>query len=817
MLNMDKILNQVLIVFTLALFFAVAFIYLGCAQIGFPPGSEDLTDDRPPSLAKAEATDQYHVLLKFDEPMDIGSGRDENLYEITGDVGTTLVVRDVIPSDTVDTLVLVTDKQEKGVKYTITVRNIRDAEGGNPIGRKNRKSFKGSGKSDEKAPAIVGTYPPDGAEGIGLYPIITAVFNDAMALASFSGETLVLEDDLGRVVSGDIELGVHNISFIPGERLDYSTRYTFVVRDTCTDLAGNILYQERAFAFTTISDTEEITLSGKVAPRGTGIETGGSEVLLMISPNPDAKDLFVASHTIADDEGGFKLRGIAPNTENVPSYYLLARKDYDGDGIAKLSGVTDANGDGMADPLSEMLPGGRLSGSILYLEVGDETGPMNNELVYSPGPTNGRRGGYIYARFADESSNIVGAEAFFDYRGSDGTGLTLNPVSGDWGASAEITADRYVVNLRDFKANRKGEHVLYAHARDAAGNWGDFAEYRFEVTSGVKSSYSISGAVDFDLEPAEGSVVSAWPVASPYPISVTRTDKKGKFELEGLPPGEYRVEVFGDGDGDSLKGRYEPTAATLQPVSLTSYDYTGLELTLAFAPAISDANARLQYYSAAESRAVLNVNAVVTDRDSDVSRVWAVLPDGNDTELMDDGGEYDAARGDGVYSYGIEYGIDEIPALLFGGVTLTAEDSFGNIATAGTVGYPGLEITELSSLTGVTAAQTENGIEIKWDEIEGAGGGYVAFIVPYDRFERFTEPGTAEVWSNYRNPLYTDKVLVQYKFIEDWWAYPKGAVFYVIVAASAGDGSTYRTSDKSLSIVTIRKRDIKTALPGAGE
>jgi hypothetical protein len=111
---MDRIVNQVLIVFTLALFFAVAFICLGCAQIGFPPGSEDLTDDRPPALAKAEATDQYHVVLEFDEPMDIGSGRDENLYEITGEAGTTLAVRDVIPSDTVDSLVLVTDKQKKG-------------------------------------------------------------------------------------------------------------------------------------------------------------------------------------------------------------------------------------------------------------------------------------------------------------------------------------------------------------------------------------------------------------------------------------------------------------------------------------------------------------------------------------------------------------------------------------------------------------------------------------------------------------------------------------------------------------------------------
>lgn len=814
---MDRILNQALIVITLALFFAVALIYLGCAQIGFPPGSDDLTDDRPPSLAKAEATDQYHVLLKFDEPMDIGSGRDENLYEITGDNGTALAVLDVIPSDTVDTLILVTDKQEKGVKYTVTVRNIRDAEGGNPIGRKNRKSFKGSGKSDEKAPAIVGTYPPDGAEGIGLYPIVTTVFNDAMAPDSFSGETLVVEDDLGRVISGEIEIGVHNISFIPGERLDYSTRYTFIVRDTCTDLAGNILYQERAFTFTTISDTEEITLSGKVAPRGTGIEAGGSEVLLLISPNPEAEDMFVASHTRADDEGGFKLRGIAPNTENVPSYYLLARRDSDGDGIAELSGITDSNGDGMADPLSEMLPGGRLSGSILYLEMADETGPVTAELVYSPSPTNGRKGGYIYARFKDESSNIIGAEAFFDYRGSDGTGLGLNPVSGDWGASTEITADRYVVNLRDFKANRKGEHILYAHGRDGKGNWGDFVEYRFEVTSGDKHAYSISGAVDFDLEPAGGAVVSVWPIASAYPIAVTRSDKKGKFELEGLPPGEYRVEVFGDGDGDSLKGRYEPTATTLQPVSLTSYDYSGLELTLAFAPTISDANARLQYYSTAESRAVLNVNAVVTDRDSDVSRVWAVLPDGSETELMDDGGEYDAARGDGVYSYGIEYSIDEIPALLLGGVALTAEDSFGNITTAGTVGYPGLEITELPPLTGVAAAQTENGIEIKWDEIAGADGGYVAFIVPYDRFERFNEPGTAEVWSNYRNPLFTNEVLVQYKSIEDWWAYPKNAVFYIIIAASAGDGSTYRTSDKSLSIVTIRKKDIKTALPGAGE
>ncbi|MCP4231751.1 MAG: hypothetical protein GY771_16605 [bacterium] len=795
----------------------VTFFYLGCAQIGIPPGAEDLTDKEPPRLEKAYAPDQYHVRLEFDEPMDIASGRDESLYRIVTDEGMILPVRDVIPAETVDALVLVTERQEKGVKYYVTVRNIRDAEGGNPIGRHNHKSFKGSGNADEKAPVVIGTYPPDGAEAIGLYPIITVIFNDVIAADSFAEDTIVLTDDLGREIPGEIEVKSHSVNYIPGERLDFSTRYSFIVHDVCTDIAGNILYRERSFAFTTIVDTEEVTLSGKVSPKGVGIEAGGCEVFLLMTPNPEAEDVFVASYVRADEEGKFKLRGIAPNGENVPVYYVSVRKDNDGDGTFEWTGITDADGDGLADSLAEMKRGDRLSGTIVYLEAADKVGPVTEGLLFAPNPTNGQRGGYIYARFEDDSANIVAGEAFLDYRGSDGTGLAMNALNGDWGTSPEIAAERYITDLREFKAHSTGEHLLYVHARDAKGNWGDFAEYRFDVTSKKKPSYSISGMIDFDLEPAEGAVVSAWPAASPYPAAVTRTDKKGRFELDGLSAGEYRVEVFGDSDGDSLKGPNEPSAVTRTAIKLSSYDYTGLDLILAYAPNISDANARLQNYSAGEGRAELLVTAVITDRDSDVSRVWVVLPTGDEVELSDDGADADVVAGDGIYTYGVEYENDAVPSEMFGEVTVSAEDSFGNVARAGAVGYPGLGISGLPDLTGIDAEQEGNGIRISWGGIEGAEGGYVVFIVPYDRFERFTEPGTAEVWSNYRNPLYTSEVLVQYKSIEDWWAYPTGAVCHIVVAAAAGDGTTFRASDKSLTIVTIRKEDIETALPGAGE
>ena len=100
--------------------------------------------------------------------------------------------------------------------------------------------------------------------------------------------------------------------------------------DTCADVAGNPLYKGVRLGFETAPDTLEGTLVGRVVAAEEGLDVGGAEVLLTLTPGLGSESDFVAAFTTADDEGYFRLDGIAPNTEASPTYYLLVRKPVPG-------------------------------------------------------------------------------------------------------------------------------------------------------------------------------------------------------------------------------------------------------------------------------------------------------------------------------------------------------------------------------------------------------------------------------------------------------------------------------------------------------
>ena len=63
------------------------------------------------------------------------------------------------------------------------------------------------------------------------------------------------------------------------------------------------------------------------------------------------------------------------------------------------------------------------------------------------------------------------------------------------------------------------------------------------VVSGVVRS-SADGA------PIEDAKVQLWPAKSGYPIAFERTDARGAYELQRLPPGAYRAEIEGEGHAE---------------------------------------------------------------------------------------------------------------------------------------------------------------------------------------------------------------------------------------------------------------------------
>jgi hypothetical protein len=779
---------------------ALVALAAGCARVALPPGRERLADDKPPRLKKVKPVDANHVDVYFSEGMEPSTLRELENYAIVDEAGRPLAVEAAVIVRP-DLVTLVTEGQEVGAEYRLLARNVADASGGNPIEGDNRAEFKGSPEVDDKAPAVVATYPPDGAEQVGLFPEVQIEFTDVLAAEPGPAEVVVLYDDLGAAVPVDGKYEGARLRFRPSRRLDYATTYVCVVADRCTDLAGNVLYRENRFSFTTLEDREEVIVTGVVRLPEEGLSPAQVELGVSLSPRPGAEGARLVAWGRVDEEGKFVLAGIPPNSEAQATYYLVARLDADGEeGYEFVGGYGFAGGKAAALP--NFLGGERLENVEVVLTRADVVGPVVEAATISPDPTAGQKGCYLRATFADaDGSAVGGAEVFFDDAWSDGTGLELLAVGAAWNTSPRATAERYLLDLGRWGVKDRGTHVAYFHARDASGNWGEFYEVGFEVTAAPRPAREIEGVVWFEKLPAEEALVAATaPGEEGRPLALALTDKKGRYALEDLAPGAYEVVARLDEDGDGRWRRGEPAGVASAPVDVRAASARAVDLTLTYGPSLSAANARLHNYAAGpgrERRAVLTISAAARDRDLDLAAVLATLPDGEEIELADDGEPPDAAAGDGIFTWRREYRGEEVASCAGGEVALVARDGRGNRAAATAAEAPGLRVSKLEPPPGLGLAAGAEALEVTWEAVEGAEGGYVVFLVPSDRLERFTAPGTGEVFSNFRHPAYGTSLTIPYAAIEDWWAYPAGSRFVVFLVASAGDADSYEGSDKA--------------------
>ncbi len=119
----------------------------------------------------------------------------------------------------------------------------------------------------------------------------------------------------------------------------------------------------------------------------------------------------------------------------------------------------------------------------------DKTGPVADGVVLDPSPNDGTQAvnastPAVRVRVAQLTdpihpdpggvrSAVVKAEMFVDTVGADGSGIVLEPDDGVFDTASESGyADIPLATVRQMT---NGPHVVYVHAKDAAGNWGDTA------------------------------------------------------------------------------------------------------------------------------------------------------------------------------------------------------------------------------------------------------------------------------------------------------------------------------------------------------
>src|SRR6478735_3974107 len=150
--------------------------------------------------------------------------------------------------------------------------------------------------------------------------------------------------------------------------------------------------------------------------------------------------------------------------------------------------------------------------------VVDVTAPRVNAASVGPNPTNGVLSSKAYPGYLVVStevedrdaggatqSNVTGAEAFLDPGSAPafGKGLTLIAVDGAFDSPKEQAYG--LIPLTQVKALPAGEHTVFVHAKDAAGNWGGLTGDNALVRLLVDKTAPVLGTMTGSPSPTTGA------------------------------------------------------------------------------------------------------------------------------------------------------------------------------------------------------------------------------------------------------------------------------------------------------------------------
>ena len=246
-------------------------------------------------------------------------------------------------------------------------------------------------------------------------------------------------------------------------------------------------------------------------------KTGPSTTGLGLTPNPSSGAETVALSATGDD------------TATGGSNVIAAEYWVDG-GVATPMDIV-AGADSAVRSFTATIPAGLVMGphivsvrsqdafgnwgavATITLQVTDTLAPITSNVSATPNPNNGFQGlntsvqaVRVSADFSDATtggSNIAAAEGFIDTIGATETGFTF--VASD-GSFNSVTESGYSdVPLVVISALSNGNHTIYVHARDAAGNWSDpsasttilvIKKWLYFSTTGSSNPPGVSGTAD---------------------------------------------------------------------------------------------------------------------------------------------------------------------------------------------------------------------------------------------------------------------------------------------------------------------------------
>jgi hypothetical protein len=790
---------------------AVAMLLMAsCAKVGPPPGLSGKKDVYPPKFTSLSVPDNTHLVLDFNEVLDGESVRKTENYVISEEANesATLRVMDATFGRGENEVILSTEAMKPGVKYTLSVYNVKDKPG-NPIGRKNQQSFTGIKRLDKDKPSLLRTSPANGQKDVSLSVCPLLSFNDVMDPESVA-QAVTLLDDAEEPVSGTVVGSGHAFHFIPNHPLLTETVYVLTVSTDAADFAGNKLYEEAEIRFKTVVDVDVVSLSGKVLDK---TKSKASDLMLYLTGSPVVDDPdapWYARAPIAPDFT-FTLSGISPTLPRNGKYYLWVMGTLPEGTPREVAAYGCPGKVDEPDTVEKLQPGSKIEDLEITLAIRDKRGPTATELFAEPDaytPGDGLRAICTAEQTGESEADIKAAEVFVGRIGSDGTGMALSPLHGvaNEGRTLRMGGDY----LQAFKNINRDECQVYFHAQNSDGYWGKFESVTVKRRAQPKTSLFISGEVLFGTEAAENAILRlySYSAMSEKLVLMGKADKKGKFRLGPLEAGTYHLFAYNDEDDNHIDDDSDPCVYWTDETGsrdLELHDANReVKLSLGHRPVLRNPMARLYMFAATPqtpAHASLYLSVEAADADYDISGVTVITGQGEKIELHDDGKDGDQKADDGVYSRIMELEPGKVPvAGKEESYRIEVDDKKGNSVVVGPQDFPSLSIHSLEPPQGLKVEAGKDELKISWDLAAVApSGGYLLFIMPADRESRFDGPGTGELYTNFPLPYHdVNEVTLSIEQLGNYWSVPRGDRMLCILMALANDADP-AGSDKAIA------------------
>ncbi|HUT97457.1 MAG TPA: Ig-like domain-containing protein [bacterium] len=347
-----------------------------------------------------------------------------------------------------------------------------------PVVESFRLSYNPGGDPD--SPRVVETIPSDGAQGVSLNTDIWVVFSRSMDLASFEGNFFIYDGEIEIPWTGRLE-GDDESTFVadPEQSLPPLKLIEVLLYEGITDSDGTPLEDDNGpaegaydFGFETggSSRPDGPRVEETVPPDGAKDVPLNTNILVKFDRRMDLDSFRENFHIFADgieiDWDG-RLEGdnfefIAEPDPGLPPRSLIS--------VLLDFGITDEDGKPLEDGNGP--EEGAYDFSFTTGGEGDidEDPPEVTDVKANPNPTFGADVVSLTCKADDAErggSFIAGGEYFVDDAGQDGEGMPMSAGDGDFDDSYEE-----LLALVDASGWADGStHILYVHARDAAGNW----------------------------------------------------------------------------------------------------------------------------------------------------------------------------------------------------------------------------------------------------------------------------------------------------------------------------------------------------------